>query len=83
MGELRAWGSRRRARQEEGYEQLIVSSAQTIVNPETSPERRKRAQESLANACVKVSAYHSLDAGRLYWAAIRKAREHLEGEPLN
>jgi hypothetical protein len=83
MGEWKVWGDRRRQHQEEGYEQLIVESAHTIVNPETTPERRERAQRSLINACVMVSGYHSLDAGRLYWAAIRKATEHLKGTQPN
>lgn len=81
-GPSRAWGDRRRVCQEEGYEKLIVSSAQEIMAPETSPERRARAQESLLNACVKVGAFHSMDAHRLYWAALRKARELREGTQI-
>jgi hypothetical protein len=70
-----AWTHRRRAKQEEGYEKLIVSMAREIVNPETTEKRRARAQESLLNACARVSAFHSLSASRLYWGAIRRARE--------
>jgi hypothetical protein len=76
----RAWGNRRRQQQEEGYEALIVRMSTEIVDPETSPERREKAQESLLNACAKVSEFHSLSASRLYWAAIRKAEELREGQ---
>lgn len=70
-----AWTGRRRAKQEEGYERLIVAMALEVVDPKTTPERRAKAQESLLNACARVSAFHSLSASRLYWGAIRRARE--------
>ena len=66
---------RRRQRQEEGYEALIVNMAREVVDPKTTEERRARAQESLLNACARVSAFHSLSASRLYWGAIRRARD--------
>jgi hypothetical protein len=75
----RAWGNRRRQRQEEGYEGLIVRMAREIVDPATTTARRERCQESLLNACVKVSTFHSLSASRLYWLAIRKAEELRKG----
>jgi hypothetical protein len=50
-----AWAGRRRARQEEGYEALIVKMAEEIVDPKTSEERRATAQESLLNACFGFS----------------------------
>jgi hypothetical protein len=71
-----AWSGQRRKRQEEGYEQLIVSAARVIVDPATTEEKRAKAQESLLNACARVSAFHGLSASRLYWGAIRRAEEH-------
>jgi hypothetical protein len=79
----RAWGNRRRQRQEEGYEAILVSMARAIVDENTSPERRAKAQESLQGACAKIGAYHSLSASRLYWGSIRKAEELRKGERGN
>jgi hypothetical protein len=73
------WSARRRFKTEETYERIIVSMAREIVNPATTPERRKRCQDSLLNACVMVSAFHGLSASRLYWTAIRKAEDLQEG----
>jgi hypothetical protein len=56
------------------------SMAEEIVNPETTPERRERCQESLLDACARYSLQHGLDARRLYWGSIRKAEELREGE---
>jgi hypothetical protein len=71
----RATMYRRRQRQEEGYEKLIVNMARTIVDPKTSEERRTKAQDSLLNACAKISAFHSLNASALYWGAIKRATQ--------
>lgn len=67
--------ARRRQRQEEGYEKIIVTMAIEIVSSETTPERRKRCQESLLNACLKVAAFHNMSPSHLYWLPIRKASE--------
>jgi len=66
--------TRRRQKQEEGYEAIIVNMARSIVDPKTSEERRAKAQDSLLNACAKIGAFHSLNAAALYWGAIRRAQ---------
>ena len=73
--DLRAWGDRRRQRQEEGYEQLIVKMAREIVDPSTSPDRRERARACLLNSCAMIGAYHSLNATALYLGAIKRAQQ--------
>lgn len=65
--------TRRRQRQEEGYEKIIVGMAREVVDPATSEERRARAQDSLLSACCRVGQFHSLNAAALYWGAIRRA----------
>jgi hypothetical protein len=71
-------GDARRDAQERGYEETIVRAAYEIVDPETTPERRERCWASLVSACEKFAARHGLDAGRLVWGAIRRAREARE-----
>jgi hypothetical protein len=72
--DLQAWASRRRQHTERTYEKLIVKMAQEVVDPNTSPERREKARDSLLNACAMVGAYHSLNASALYLGAIKRAQ---------
>jgi hypothetical protein len=74
-----ARAGRRRARIEETYERLIVAMSREIVDPETSPERRERCQESLLDCCARYALQHGMSAGRIYWGAIRKAQEGTHG----
>jgi len=70
-----AWTGQRRKKQEEGYEKLIVNMARRVIDPNTTEEERAKAQDSLLNACVQVSAFHSLNAAALYWGAIKRASQ--------
>lgn len=73
MGLTPRQAGQRKRRIEEGYEALLLTAARSIVDPATTEEQRARAQESLLDACSRMSAFHSLDAGRLYWKAIEFA----------
>jgi hypothetical protein len=73
-GPTRAWADRRRQHQERTYEAIIVKMAREVCDPATTAERRVKARDSLLNACVRFSEFHSLNAAALYHGAIRKAQ---------
>jgi hypothetical protein len=66
--------AQRRSRIEESYERLIVNAAREVVNPNTTPERREQARDSLLNACATMGTYHGLDISALYLGAIKRAQ---------
>jgi hypothetical protein len=72
--------AKRRSRIEESYERLIVDSARTVVNANTTPERREQARGTLLSACSTMGAFHGLNTVNLYLGAIERASKEGNGQ---